>query len=86
VILAMSFGRACIAPRKGCIGDVLDGSGGFLYDPDEQEGLLQAMRSAIENKAVLQHMGEHNLNAAAQWSWSRIVGMTYSVYNNCLGC
>ncbi|WP_242482112.1 glycosyltransferase, partial [Trichormus variabilis] len=24
VMLAMSFGRACIAPRKGCIAEVLD--------------------------------------------------------------
>ncbi len=85
VILAMSFGRACIAPRKGCIGDVLDGSGGFLYDPDEQDGLLQALKGAIENKAALQDMGEHNLKAVEQWSWSRIAEMTFKVYRHCLG-
>ncbi|MCK4815088.1 glycosyltransferase, partial [bacterium] len=43
VILAMSFGRPCIAPRIGCISDILDEEGSFLYDSDDDEGLLKAM-------------------------------------------
>jgi glycosyltransferase involved in cell wall biosynthesis len=85
VILAMSFGRACIAPRKGCIGDVLDELGAFLYDPDEQKGLLNALISAVRDKTILKDMGQHNLKAIGQWSWSRIAEMTFNVYRSCLG-
>jgi glycosyltransferase involved in cell wall biosynthesis len=85
VILAMSFGRACIAPRKGCIGDVLDDSGAFFYDPDEEKGLLKALINAIKNKAALQCMGERNRKLVEQWNWSRIAQMTLGVYQHHLG-
>lgn len=83
VFLAMSFGRACIAPRKGCIGEVLDDSGAFLYDSDEC--LLQVMHHAIEKKADLPRMGKHNLQLADQlFSWSNLAKMTLDVYQQCL--
>jgi glycosyltransferase involved in cell wall biosynthesis len=83
VFLAMSFGRACIAPHKGCIGEVLDDSGAFLYDSDE--GLLQVLHYAIEKKADLPRMGKHNLQLAEQLlSWSNLAKMTLDVYQQCL--
>lgn len=86
VVLAMSFGRACIAPRKSCMGEVLDRSGAFLYDPDEESGLLQAMSSAINMKADLLDMGKHNRQLVEQYSWERIAKMTLDVYQWCLSC
>lgn len=86
VVLAMSFGRACIAPRKSCMGEVLDRSGAFLYDPDVESGLLQAMSSAINMKADLVDMGKHNRQLAEQYSWERIAKMTLDVYQWCLSC
>ena len=84
VILAMSFGRACIAPRMGCMGEILDNSGAFLYDPDLEESLSQAMKCAIQRQTELLHMGEHNRQVADQWSWSRVAEMTLKVYQQCL--
>lgn len=86
VVLAMSFGRACIAPRKSCMGEVLDRSGAFLYDPDEESGLLQAMSNAINMKADLLDMGKHNRQLVEKYSWERIAGMTLDVYQWCLSC
>lgn len=83
-VLAMSFSRACIAPNRGCIGDMLDDSGAFLYDPDVKEGLLQAMKRAAQKKADLLEMGEHNRQLAEQWSWNRVAKMTLEVYQGCL--
>jgi glycosyltransferase involved in cell wall biosynthesis len=80
VLLAMSFGKACIAPRKCCIAEVLDDSGAFLYDPDLQEGLSQAMNCAIQRQSNLLSMGEHNRQLAEQWTWSRVAEMTLKVY------
>ena len=49
VILAMSFGRACIAPKVGCIPDVLDENGAFLYEKaNDVHQLCEAMQQAFE--------------------------------------
>jgi glycosyltransferase involved in cell wall biosynthesis len=84
LLLAMSFARACIAPRKGCFEEILDDSGAFLYDPDIQAGLAQAIKGAIQQKAHLLDMGEHNRQLAEQSNWSRIAEMTIKVYQQCL--
>ncbi len=80
LILAMSFGKACIAPRIGCMSDTLDESGGFLYDPSDPNGLHDAMREAIRRKDELAEMGQHNIQVAEQWRWDDIARMTLDVY------
>jgi len=82
VLLAMSFGKAVIAPRLGCIPEVLDNGGAFLYDPRREDGLLHAMRQALN--ADLAAMGRHNLERARQCSWDEIAQKTYAVYGRCL--
>ncbi len=84
VVLAMSFGRACIVPRIGCLGEYVDDSGAFLYDPAAKEGLLQAMKDAVRKKADLLSMGEHNRKLAEQWSWNRVAETTLRGYRWCL--
>jgi len=82
VILAMSFGKPVIAPAIGCIPDVLDSEGGILYDPSEKEGLLKAMKQALD--ANLKKMGEHNFELAKQLRWDDIAKRTCEVYQECL--
>jgi glycosyltransferase involved in cell wall biosynthesis len=84
VLLAMSFGRACIAPCKGCIGEVLDNSGAFLYEVDDDNGLIKAMQSAVEKQHELSLMGLHNLQLAQKYNWKYIAEMTADVYRYCL--
>ncbi|HHP7244604.1 MAG TPA: glycosyltransferase family 4 protein [Elainellaceae cyanobacterium] len=84
VLLAMSFGRACIAPRQGCITETLDESGALLYDPDENSGLLNAMKQAVQRRSELSQMGSYNRQQAEAWSWNRIAQMTFDVYRNCM--
>lgn len=86
VLLAISFGRPCIAPRKGCIGEVLDDAGAFLYNLDSDDGLLQAIKMAIEKKAELSQMGKHNYILAQKYSWESVAEMTLEVYQWCLNC
>ncbi|MEH2437276.1 MAG: glycosyltransferase family 4 protein [Nostoc sp.] len=83
VLLAMSFGRACIAPRKGCIGEVLDEAGAFLYQIDDENGLMNAMNSAVKKHDELFMMGEHNLQLAKEYNWKNIAEMTADVYYHC---
>lgn len=86
VVLAMSFGRACLAPRLGCIPDVLDEAGAILYDPDDPAGGLRAaVATAFEEAEGLGGMGSHNLAKAESWNWGRIGGLTAAVYREALG-
>ena len=82
VILAMSFGKPVIAPRMGCIPDVLDDRGSFLYDPSDEKGLLKAMRLALD--ANLAEMGKHNFELAKQLDWDEIGRRTYELYQEVL--
>ena len=72
ILLAMSFGKPIIAPRLGCIIDVLDEKGAFLYDSREDKGLLMALKNAMENKDKLEKMGRHNLKLARLYEWKKI--------------
>lgn len=82
VLLAMSFGKAVIAPRLGCIPEVLDDLGALLYEPDSENGLLHALCKALD--ADLAAMGRHNLERARQFAWQEIAEKTYQVYRRCL--
>jgi len=80
ILLAMSFGKPIIAPRLGCIIDVLDEKGAFLYNPRENNGLLMALRNAMENKDKFEEMGQYNLELARLYEWKKIGTETKKVY------
>ena len=84
VLLAMSFGKPCIAPAIGCLAEVLDDSGAFLYDPGDETGLLESMRRAVEAEDGLAQMGRHNREKAAQWTWEKAADATKALYERCL--
>jgi len=84
-VLAMSFGKACVAPRMGCIQDVLDEDGAFLYDPAESDGLYRALqRAAAKSRCELESMGTHNLLAAQEWSWEYVASRYLDLYRRCI--
>jgi glycosyltransferase involved in cell wall biosynthesis len=78
----MSFGKPIIAPAMGCIPDVLDSKGSFLYDSGEEDGLINAMRKALASE--LREMGEYNFELAKQLSWNEIARKTSDAYKECL--
>jgi beta-1,4-mannosyltransferase len=81
-MLAMSFGKALIVPRIGCVTEMLDNRGGFLYDPDEENGLLKALQLAVT--ADLPAMGKHNYDRAKHFDWEMIAHRTCEVYRDSL--
>ncbi len=80
VMLAMSFGKACIAPRLGCIGEVLDDQGAFLYEGEDKSMLSRALLAAIEKRAELNAMGLYNKERARRFNWQHIAQDTLKVY------
>jgi len=84
VILAMSFAKPVIAPRMGCIGDILDDKGAFLYNPADRQGLAAALARAAANREKLSEMGHHNLELAEKYDWDKIGAVTKKVYMSVL--
>ncbi|BAZ37827.1 group 1 glycosyl transferase [Calothrix sp. NIES-4101] len=81
-LLAMSFGKACIAPCVGFFADILDNSVSFLYDSNDEEGLLKSMQAAVANHKQLSAMGENNLQLANQYNWDLVAHKTLKIYEN----
>jgi beta-1,4-mannosyltransferase len=79
-ILAMSYGKACIAPNIGFFSDVLNDLGAFLYDPNSEYVLLETMKQVIENKDELSNMGLYNLRIAERWNWKLIAEKNHYIY------
>jgi len=77
-LLAMSFGKPVIAPRLGCIPEILDSKGVFLYDHSKEEGLFKAIRQA--SLANLDAMGKYNYDKAKCFNWGVIAQKTCALY------
>lgn len=82
VMLAMSFGKPIIAPTIGCVPDVLDIEGSFLYNALEKDGLVNAMRRVFNSDII--KMGNHNFELAKHFEWDKIAKKTYEIYCECL--
>jgi beta-1,4-mannosyltransferase len=80
-VLAMSFGKACIAPNIGFFNDVLEASGAWLYDANQPTGLLSALEQAVADQPRAITMGHYNLQVAEQWSWESVATQTLKAYS-----
>jgi glycosyltransferase involved in cell wall biosynthesis len=78
VLLAMSFGKAIVVPRLGCITETLDIQGGFLYNPDDLDGLSMALQKIVLSD--LNAMGQHNQITAEYFDWGKIANLTLDIY------
>jgi beta-1,4-mannosyltransferase len=81
VILAMSFGRPLLLPDTGCLRETTGHNGAIFYQPDDPNGLWQALAQAYE--ADLLQMGQDNLARARQFDWQQIGRQTYLLYQSC---
>ncbi len=82
-ILGMSFGRAVVAPRIGCLPDVLAATPELLYDPDEPDALYEALSEARE--ADLEDAGRRNFERVREYDWDGIAARTRAVYEDAAG-
>ena len=80
VALAMSFARACIAPRLGCIPEMLAADGGILYEPGRPDALGEALSAAVDGTSALSAMGQRNLAMIERRTWPAIAAATLEVY------
>lgn len=80
LVLAMSFGVACVCPRLGCIEDYLEDAGGFLYDPEAPNALREALEEALRRRGAVGEMGGFNRRRIAGLGWPRIAEETLAAY------
>ena len=80
MVLAMGFGVPCLAPRIGCLPDCIGSDGGFVYEPDDPQGLTKALHSALERRNELPGMGAANRRRAESWDWQGIAARTVESY------
>lgn len=61
---AMSAGLPCIASRvRGNVDLIAEGSGGFLYEPEDINGFANAINTLASDKKLRKSMSKHNLEA-----------------------
>ncbi|HEY9155215.1 MAG TPA: glycosyltransferase [Opitutaceae bacterium] len=84
LILAMSFGRACIAPHLAGTVDCLADQGGILYRIEDPGGLIKALSTVENQKDGLARMGERNLERAKSWEWQPIARATAECYRQAI--
>jgi beta-1,4-mannosyltransferase len=77
-VLAMSYGRAVLAPVMGCLPELVDDSAGFLYDSQREDGLERAIANTLH--ADLEKMGSCGFEKVQQLTWSSIARVTLQAY------
>lgn len=78
LILAMSFGRPVIAPRLGCISELVPSDAGLLYDPTDEHGLDKALMKAIESDS--KSMGARAFEVAKTLDWDKTANKVLLAY------
>lgn len=80
-MLAMSFGKPIIAPSIGCIPDILDKKGSFLFSTTDENSLFDQMQSVLKvERETLKNMGIHNYELVKMFDWNGIGKRTYEIY------
>lgn len=80
LVLAMSYGKAIIAPRSPGIVETLGSAAQLLYDPQDSQGLLQAIHHATE--VDLTALGQQISQECDRLNWDAIGEKTGGVYRS----
>lgn len=84
LLLAMSFGRPVVAPRLGSIPEVAYGPSYFGYEPGNEQGLRDALATALGVDDLLKRGAESREFARSHYDWGRIGQRVRDVYEGVL--
>ena len=81
-MLALSFGRGIVAPRRGCLGELERSGAAVLYDPTDPDGLVGVLARVLApdtdvDPAIL---GERARRFARTLSWDAIARRHLAAY------
>lgn len=84
LLMAMTAGRATVAPRTGVVADYADGGVHFLYDPQAPAGLQQALQQVVDAQDLAAR-GAWAGQQARHFDWATIGRQTAAVYCEATG-
>jgi len=82
-ILAFSFGKPIIAPALGGFPELAQNGRGIIYDPQQSDGLLQALQQARSRDMAA--AGERALTWAREHDWRLLAPRFIQLYQSALG-
>lgn len=85
---AMASGVPVIACNRTSLPEVV-GDTGLLLDPDDVDGMREALRRLLEDRAFAQDLGQRGLVRSRSFSWDRCARETFAVYQRVMqqrGC
>jgi glycosyltransferase involved in cell wall biosynthesis len=81
----MAAGCPVVAANSGGIPDIVtDGVNGFLFDPKDEAGAINATRRLIEATAERETMRQNAVAEAEQWGWSAATRQLQQFYHQVL--
>ncbi len=85
--LAFAFGKPVVATRVGGLPEIIeDGRTGLLVNPNDEEGLAEAIARLLADPLLRQSMGTRAGEiAASRHSWDRVAEATQDVYREVRG-
>lgn len=84
IVLAQSFGKACVVASNSGVEDTEDSNGAFFYDSLAEGGLTRALQLAIDHRDRLPQSGAYNRGNAARQSWQDVAEWTLQLYTEIL--
>ena len=71
--LAFSAGKVVVGPNLGNVGEILEETGNYLFDPNDRASIKKAVVDAIKNVKKSNQLGLNNYNYAKDnWSTVRV--------------
>jgi beta-1,4-mannosyltransferase len=80
LLLSMSYGVPVIAPRLGNIPESLGAADALLYDPEDEWGLLGAVKQSLEVNVL--ELGQQTVAVCDRLGWEEIGRKTKQVYED----
>jgi len=80
---AMAAGTPLVASSAACLPEVV-ADGGLLVDPDDVEGLRQALESVLDDPALADRLSAAGRSRAGTFTWQRCAALTVEVYREAL--
>ncbi|MGL6243824.1 glycosyltransferase family 4 protein [Pseudomonas sp.] len=84
VLEAMASGTPVILARRSAMPEVAGAAGNYI-EPDEPDGLREAMNRLIDDQAHWQACREAGLQQARLFTWERCANITASAYRQAIG-
>jgi alpha-1,3-rhamnosyl/mannosyltransferase len=75
----MASGVPVITSNQTSLPEVV-GDAGLMVDPDDIDGMREALRQLLEDRAFSEDLGQRGLRRSKLFSWERCADETFAVY------